>query len=546
MSSGSFTSLTTSSNCILGSSSSNAHQLNGSLTIYNNGLTLNNSNITQTGSSQTNTIAGTTIFNNSVTLNNGITNNIITIGQLTISYGYKAGALTANYLQFDLPGVQTWYIWDHVECALNLLVDGTTTTNAFINNGTSNFYNIINLLNSTKTNLNYLKLNNGTNAFCIQQIDNGSNNYLRIGRDGQNDVTVAGSNGAVTINTPLTINNSLTFNSLINTGSSSFFSVINLVSSTFTNANNIIFNNSINSYQIQQIDNASQNYLRIGRYANSDIVINSDGSTSINNNLILPIVNGVYSFYFGTPATNQIGRIFGVASQMYLDFYNNFTFRYISSLNGSSGLNSIFNINGSGINTNGSVTANIMNSAIGFALSYINIPSSYYSNYNLIGSQQIFYANTTNIVSQSPSFTAPITNVLSLTVGTTNSSTQLQNGIYHLQCSWVYWSSNTSNTMSFQWVSHGISSTASSGNISQNDVLNEYKQETRTVPTNASSLQTLDYALKFSTNICINTATDFPSNAIYFNAFAQYVGATGAQMIGTGQAATKFVFIRIG
>jgi hypothetical protein len=542
MSSGSFTSLTTSSNCILGSSSTNTHQLNGSLTIYNNGLTLNNSNITQTGSSQTNTIAGTTTFNNSVTLNGGITNNIITIGQLTISYGYKQGALTANYLQFDLPGVQTWYIWDNVECALNLLVSGIATLNGMSNNGTTNFYNTISLLNAAKNNLNYIKLNNGTNAFCFQQIDNGSNNYLRVGRDGQNDITIAGSNGAVTINTPLTINNSLTFNSLINTGSSSFLSVINLISSTFTNANNIVFNNGTNAYNIQQVDNASQNYLRIGRYANSDLVINSDGSTSINNNLFLAQVNGVYSLYFGTIGS-QIGRLFATASQMYFDFYNNFTFRYVSSLNGSSGLNLVFNINNSGISTNGSVTANIMNSAIGYALSYSTIPSSYYSNYNLIGSQQVFFANTTNIVSQSPSFTAPITNVLIITIGT--GPTNLQPGIYNLQSSWIYWNSNSSNTMTFQWISFGISSTASTGNITVNDMLNEYKQETRTIPTNASSLQTLDFALKYSTNLTINT-NDFSSNVICFNVFAQYIGATGCQMIGTGQAATKFIFTRIG
>ena len=367
MSSGSFTTLTTSANCILGSSSTNAHQLNGSLTVYNNGLTLNNSNIIQTGSSQTNTIAGSTTFNNSVTLNSGITNNIITIGQLTISYGYKQGALTANYLQFDLP-------------------------------------------------------------------------------------------------------------------------------------------------------------------------------TSINNSLFLAQVNGVYSLYFGTVGS-QIGRLFATASQMYFDFYNNFTFRYVSSLNGSSGLNLVFNINNSGISTNGSVIANIMNSAIGYALSYSTIPSSYYSNYNLIGSQQVFFANTTNIVSQSPSFTAPITNVLIITIGT--GPTNLQPGIYNLQCSWIYWSSNTSNTMTFQWVSFGISSTSSTGNITVNDVLNEYKQETRTIPTNASSLQTLDFALKYSTNLTINT-NDFSANVICFNAFGQYIGATGAQMIGTGQAATKFVFTRIG
>ena len=555
MSSGSFTSLTTSSNCILGSSSSNAHQLNGSLTIYNNGLTLNNSNITQTGSSQINTIAGSTTFNNSVTLNNGITNNIITIGQLTISYGYRAGLTASNYLQFDLPGVQTWYIWDNVECGLNLTVGGNTTFNSTItlngglnNNSTSNLYNLINLLNASKANLNCINFNNSSNSYSIQQIDNASNNYFRIGRTGYSDLVI-NSDGSVTVNGILNVNSALNFSGLINNGSSNFYSVVNLVSSSLTNANCINFNNGSNSYSIQQIDNASNNYFRLGRTGNSDVTINSDGTTSFNNSIFLPIVNGAYSLYFGY-YLSQIGRCFANSNQMFFDFYSAFTFRYLSAKDGSTGLNSIFSITSGGISTPSTVTSNAISTnfitcnTIGF--NYITIPSYYSSNYNLIGSQQIFYANTTSIVSQSPSFTAPITNVLSLTVGTTNTSTQLQNGIYNLQCSWVYYNSNTSNTMSFQWISYGISSSAATGYITVNDVCNEYRQETRTVPTNTYSQTNLNFALKFSTNICINTATDFPGNVIYFNAFAQYTGATGAQMIGTGQAATKFVFTRIG
>ena len=372
-------------------------------------------------------------------------------------------------------------------------------------------------------------------------------------------ITQTGNSGTNTISQPTTftsavtfnggITNALNFNGLVNSGSTSLYSVLNLLSSSLTNANCINFNNGTNSYSVQQIDNASQNYLRIGRTGNSDVTINSDGSTSFNNNIFLPTVNGAYSLYFGY-YLNQIGRIFAVTNQMYFDFYNIITFRYLSAKDGSTGLSSVFNIMSSGVSTNGTVSSNAVSTnfltcnTIGF--NYITIPTYYSTNFNLIGSQQIFYANTTNIVSQSPSFTAPITNVLSLTVGTTNSATQLQNGIYNLQCSWVYWNSNTSNTMSFVWIAYGISSSASTGNITVNDVCNEYRQETRTIPTNASSQTNLNFALKFSTNICINTATDFPSNVIYFNAFAQYTGATGCQMIGTGQAATKFVFTRIG
>ena len=232
---------------------------------------------------------------------------------------------------------------------------------------------------------------------------------------------------------------------------------------------------------------------------------------------------------------------------MYIDFYNQFLFRYTSAANDGTGMINQLTINSSGITTPGTITSNnISSNTIG--ISYVTVPISYLSNFSLIGSQQVFYANTTNIVSSSPSFNCATTNVLTLTIGTSNGPTQLQNGVYNLQCSWIYWNSNTTNTMSFQWVSYGISSNSGNGTIINNDILSEYKQEFRTIPTNASSLKTFDYAIKYSSNLTINTSTDFITNTIYFNVMAQYIGATGCQMLNSssgGIIGTKFVFTRI-
>ena len=93
----------------------------------------------------------------------------------------------------------------------------------------------------------------------------------------------------------------------MNSGVTNLYNVLSLLSTTLTNANTIVFNNGTsNSYFIQQVDNGA-NYLRLGRYGQSDLVINSDGSTSINNHLIMPN-NGTHSIYFGG---NTAGNING-------------------------------------------------------------------------------------------------------------------------------------------------------------------------------------------------------------------------------------------
>ena len=354
---------------------------------------------------------------------------------------------------------------------------------------------------------------------------------------------------AVTLNGGIT--NSLTFNGLVNSGSTSFYSVLNVLSSSLTNANCINFNNGTNSYSVQQIDSSGSNYLRIGRTGNSDVTINSDGTTSFNNSIFLPIVNGAYSLYFGY-YLNQIGRCFANSNQMFFDFYSAFTFRYLSAKDGSTGLNSIFSITSGGISTPSTVTSNAISTnfitcnTIGF--NYLSIPSYYSSNYMLIGSQQIFYPTTNNIsiVSCSPSFTMPITNIMILTIGQTNSSTQLINGIYNLKWDLIFWSANTSNTISMQWIDYGISTTLSSGTIVNNDYFNNYAQETRTIPTNSSLGLGLGFAVKYTVNLTINTL-DFPLNQIFFNVAAQYTGGTNLQVINTGsQTATKVTFTRIG
>ena len=369
-------------------------------------------------------------------------------------------------------------------------------------------------------------------------------------------ITQTGNSGTNTISQPTTftsavtfnggISNALNFNGLVNSGTTNLYSVLNLLSSSLTNANCINFNNGTNSYSVQQIDNLGS-YLRIGRTGNSDLVVNSDGSCNINNHLIMPN-NGTHSIYFGgNTAGNINGRVFCTTTGMYIDFYNQFLFRYTSAANDGTGMINQLTINSSGITTPGTITSNnISSNTIG--ISYVTVPISYLSNFSLIGSQQVFYANTTNIVSSSPSFNCATTNVLTLTIGTSNGPTQLQNGVYNLQCSWIYWNSNTTNTMSFQWVSYGISSNSGNGTIINNDILSEYKQEFRTIPTNASSLKTFDYAIKYSSNLTINTSTDFITNTIYFNVMAQYIGATGCQMLNSssgGIIGTKFVFTRI-
>ena len=319
MSSITATNLSVSGNASIGVGTS-THQVNGNVVFYNNPLTLNNSTITQTGNSSSNTISQPTTFTSDITVNGKITNasNIITIGNLTLSFGYKAGIATSNYLTYDLQNNQTHYFWDSVEVANQLICDsGISNTGTFIQNGISNLYSVLNLLATNLQNSNCINFNN--------------------------------SNGG--------------------------------------------------NYSIQQIDSGA-NYLRIGRTGNSDITINSDGSTSFNNNIFLIPTNGVYSLYFGVQSTNQIGRLFAVSSQMYFDFYNAFTFRYFSSKDGVTGLSSMLTINSSGISTPSTMSSNAVNTNYvtcnNISYNYVNVPGLNSSNLgytipNLYYAQNTYY-----------------------------------------------------------------------------------------------------------------------------------------------------------
>jgi hypothetical protein len=59
----------------------------------------------------------------------------------------------------------------------------------------------VSLSNTTKGNGNVLRFDNATDSFQIQQIDDSSQNYLRMGRSGNGDIVVKGANGYVGINT---------------------------------------------------------------------------------------------------------------------------------------------------------------------------------------------------------------------------------------------------------------------------------------------------------------------------------------------------------
>ena len=102
--------LNVTSNAVIGSNSSNNHQVNGNLKVYD-GITLNNSAITQTGN-VANTISSPTTFSNSVTLNGGITNNVLQLGPLSLAYNYLFNNPSPGILQYDLPGAQLHFFWD--------------------------------------------------------------------------------------------------------------------------------------------------------------------------------------------------------------------------------------------------------------------------------------------------------------------------------------------------------------------------------------------------------------------------------------------------
>ncbi len=92
------------------------------------------------------------------------------------------------------------FFWDNTNFRLGI----NTATPAFSLDvvGTANIstnlstQGIIGITNTGLTSSNQIQLNNGTNTYTIQQIDNASQNYFRLGRNGQTDIAVYG-NGSV-------------------------------------------------------------------------------------------------------------------------------------------------------------------------------------------------------------------------------------------------------------------------------------------------------------------------------------------------------------
>jgi len=99
----------------------------------------------------------------------------------------------------------------------NLTIGGSTTFSSIINNGVSNFYNSINLLNSSLQSLNKIVFNNNTgNGNFLSHNDDSGVNKFTIGRIVSNvsyfDFTINNSDGLTTINNSAVINGSTIIN----------------------------------------------------------------------------------------------------------------------------------------------------------------------------------------------------------------------------------------------------------------------------------------------------------------------------------------------
>ena len=153
-----------------------------------------------------------------------------------------------------------------------------------------------------------------------------------------------------------------------------------LNSTRLTNSNYIIFSNNTNSYAIQQIDNAGENYFRMGRNGFGDIAISSTGNVGIgtatptarldvagaitasglitanggltaggSTSISVPN-NGASSYYCGTNGSGANIRMFGNGTDAFIDYYGQFNYRSVSS-NGGTVLATPFTINSVGLAT---------------------------------------------------------------------------------------------------------------------------------------------------------------------------------------------------
>ena len=472
----------------------------------------------------------------SSSLNNG---NIITFNNNANSYVIQQIDSTGqNFLRIGRTGFNDIKIDSTgVNILNNLTIGGSLTLTGSITNNAINIGNL---------NISYgLKRYTATNN-CIQ-FDLAGNNNLFFFWDG------------VEIENNLTINGNLISNSVSN-----FYSGINLNNSSFQSTNKIYFNNNTNGFYITHTDDNSKNQLSIGRVTAGigyyDFLISGiDGTTTIANNtilngicnlnqsLILPIINSSYSIWFGVASSiNNVMRIFASSTSAYVDYYNTLIFRYYSAKDNSTGQKTVMTLTQNGITLNGNLDCYYTSgihcfSANGYTLNYVNIPSTYSNGIgNIIGSQLIFKPT-----SQVSMVSTTYNQIMSLTIGTSATSTQIPFGIWNLKIEICFWTSNTSNTISFNdYLYYGISSITGSAPNWNLDIYYYKVFETRTLPTNFSSTYGLDMCLKYVGNVVINT-NECQTNNLYLSAYCGYTGGTGIYVTNQGLSSTKLTFTRI-
>ena len=181
------------------------------------------------------------------------------------------------------------------------------------------------------------------------------------------------------------------------------FYVKSYIDSNFVN--NIGFNNALSQFYskvyIGTVFNNDYNKTSI----NTGITTGSftvNGYTTTNSievkNYIFTPANGTHSIFFLagggiSTTTNIIGRLFGTSSNMYLDFNDNFYFRYHTNKNNSTNLSTRLTINNTGIITQNIVADSISLSNISFTYSTLPTLNSTSLGYT------INYTNATTTVS---------------------------------------------------------------------------------------------------------------------------------------------------
>jgi hypothetical protein len=111
----------------------------------------------------------------------------------------------------------------------------------------------------------------------VNDANTGSTIWLQVERSGMNITNVCFNSTLVGVNT-YTPNNTLDVNGSI--GAKDYFYLNNTAKN---NKNTISFNNGTNLYKVQQVDSSSNNFLTVGRNANTDLnILGSNGYVGIN------------------------------------------------------------------------------------------------------------------------------------------------------------------------------------------------------------------------------------------------------------------------